>query len=33
MADRVWEIDSPSHDLMVTDPQVSVDMLLKLAAI
>jgi pimeloyl-ACP methyl ester carboxylesterase len=33
MADRVWEINSPSHDLMVTDPQQVTDMLLKLASI
>jgi pimeloyl-ACP methyl ester carboxylesterase len=33
MADRVWEINSPSHDLMVTEPQQVTDMLLRLAAI
>lgn len=31
-AQRLWAIDSPSHDLMVTDPQPSVEMLLKIAA-
>lgn len=30
-ADRVWEIDSPSHDLMITDPEAVTDMLLRLA--
>jgi pimeloyl-ACP methyl ester carboxylesterase len=33
MADRVWQIDSPAHDLMVTDPEPVTDMLLRLAAI
>lgn len=31
-APRLWAIDSPSHDLMVTDPQPSVEMLLKVAS-
>ena len=33
MADRVWEIDSPSHNLMITEPKAVTDMLLRLAAI
>jgi pimeloyl-ACP methyl ester carboxylesterase len=33
MADRVWEINSPAHDLMVTDPKPVTEMLLKLAAL
>jgi len=31
MADRVWEIDSPAHDLMITDAKAVTDMLLRLA--
>lgn len=30
-ADRVWEIDSPAHDLMVTDAEAVTGMLLRLA--
>jgi hypothetical protein len=32
-AQRIWEIDSPSHDLMITDPVQVTEMLLKLASI
>jgi pimeloyl-ACP methyl ester carboxylesterase len=32
-ATRVWEINSPSHDLMVTDPEQVGGMLLRLASI
>lgn len=32
-AQRLWAIDSPSHDLMVTNPKESVDLLLRTAAI
>jgi pimeloyl-ACP methyl ester carboxylesterase len=31
-ADRVWELDT-THDLMITEPQKTADMLLKLAAL
>jgi pimeloyl-ACP methyl ester carboxylesterase len=33
MADRVWEINSPSHDLMVTEPLQVTNQLLRLASI
>lgn len=32
-ATRVWEINSPSHDLMVTDPEQVSGMLLRLASV
>ena len=31
-AQNVWEIDSPSHNLMITEPKQTTDMLLKIAA-
>lgn len=32
-SDRLWEIDDPGHDLMITSPQVLAEMLMKLAVL
>ena len=32
-ADRIWEIDSPSHNLMITDAEETTEMLLRLASL